>query len=130
MPRALRRNVSRDRGLRAILEATGSVIVLFALSWRLAPVLATVIVCSGVAAALYRKATRGIEAKLAKSLRNMSRVAGQAFANIRTVRAFAGARPRGLLCCFSVGSKCRALCSHEHVARGQSAGSCVLGPEC
>jgi hypothetical protein len=36
-------NVSRDRGLRAVLEAIGSVLVLFYLSWRLGPVLAGVI---------------------------------------------------------------------------------------
>ena len=37
-------NVSRDRGARAALEATGAVAVLFVLSWRLGPVLAAVIV--------------------------------------------------------------------------------------
>lgn len=33
-------NVSRDRGLRSILEVLGVMIVLFTLSWRLAPILA------------------------------------------------------------------------------------------
>jgi hypothetical protein len=33
-------NVSRDRGPRAVLEAGGSVLVLFYLSWRLGPILA------------------------------------------------------------------------------------------
>ena len=33
-------NTSRDRGLRAVLEASGSVLVLFWLSWRLGPILA------------------------------------------------------------------------------------------
>lgn len=33
-------NVTRDRGLRAVLEAVGSVGVLFWLSWRLGPILA------------------------------------------------------------------------------------------
>jgi ABC-type multidrug transport system fused ATPase/permease subunit len=84
------RNISRDRGLRAILEATGSIAVLFYLSWRLAPVLGTIIVSTGAAAALYRKATGGIEATLATTLRSLSRVAGQAFTNVRTVRSFAG----------------------------------------
>ena len=37
-------NVSRDRGARAALEASGAVAVLFVLSWRLGPVLAAVIV--------------------------------------------------------------------------------------
>ncbi len=38
LPPPHRSNVSRDRGLRAFLEAAGSVVVLFVLSWRLAPV--------------------------------------------------------------------------------------------
>ena len=33
-------NVTRDRGPRAVLEAVGSVCVLFWLSWRLGPILA------------------------------------------------------------------------------------------
>ena len=84
-------NISRDRGLRAVLEATGSILVLFALSWRLAPVLGTIIVCTGIAAALYRRFTRAIESRMAGALRAMGRVAGQAFRNVRTVRSFAGA---------------------------------------
>lgn len=84
------RSISRDRGLRAVLEAVGSVAVLFYLCWRLAPVLASVIIGTAVAAAVYRKVAKGIEGKLATALSTMSRVAGQAFRNIRTVRAFAG----------------------------------------
>ena len=84
------RSISRDRGLRAVLEAVGSVAVLFYLCWRLAPVLASVIIGTAVAAAIYRKVAKGIEGKLATALSTMSRVAGQAFRNIRTVRAFAG----------------------------------------
>lgn len=87
------RSISRDRGLRAVLEAAGSVAVLFCLSWHLAPVLATVIVGTAVAATVYRKVAKGIEARLSAALRRLSRVAGQAFTNIRTVRAFAGAPP-------------------------------------
>ncbi|KAK2075602.1 hypothetical protein QBZ16_001710 [Prototheca wickerhamii] len=48
-------NVSRDRGLRAALEACGSVGVLCALSWRLGPVLAGVIL-SSAATAFWRRA--------------------------------------------------------------------------
>ena len=33
-------NVARDRGLRALLEAIGSVVILALMSWRLGPVLA------------------------------------------------------------------------------------------
>lgn len=50
----LRSNVSRDRGLRALLEMVGSVAVLFFLSWRLAPVCSIVILATAVAAAIYR----------------------------------------------------------------------------
>lgn len=74
-----------------MLEAVGSIVVLFYLCWRLAPVLASVIVGTAVAATVYRKVAKGIEGKLAAALSTMSRVAGQAFTNIRTVRAFAGA---------------------------------------
>eukprot|EP00892_Ulva_mutabilis_P003325 jgi/Ulvmu1/1364/UM011_0092.1 len=83
-------SISRDRGLRAVMEAAGSVVVLFCLSCYLAPVLATVIIGTSIAATIYRKVAKGIEARLSAALRCLSRVAGQAFANIRTVRAFAG----------------------------------------
>lgn len=54
-PAALRcSNVSRDRGLRALVEMVGAVVVLFALSWRLAPVCSIVIVATAVAATIYR----------------------------------------------------------------------------
>lgn len=79
-------NVSRDRGLRAILEASGSVLVLFVLSWRLGPVMGLVIVSTAVTAALYRQQTKDIEKRNAKSLSHMVGVADQAFAAIRTVR--------------------------------------------
>ena len=91
------RSISRDRGLRAVLEAAGSIAVLFYLCWRLAPVLASVIIGTAVAAAVYRKVAKGIEGKLARALSTMSKVAGQAFTNIRTVRAFAGAPPHAPL---------------------------------
>ena len=67
--------------------------MLFLLSWRLAPVLATVIIFTGIAAATYRKVTRTIEARQSNSILSMTRVASQAFLNIRTVRAFAGVLP-------------------------------------
>jgi ATP-binding cassette, subfamily B (MDR/TAP), member 10 len=92
------RNISRDRGLRAVLEAAGSIAVLFCLSWRLAPVLAAVIVGTGIAAAVYRKVAKGIESRLSNAHKNLSRVVSQAFNNIRTVRAFAGGLSR--LCYF------------------------------
>jgi hypothetical protein len=97
--------------------------VLFYLCWRLAPVLATVIVGTGMAAAVYRKVAKGIENKLSKSLSSLSRVAGQAFSNIRTVRAFAGAPPAAT-------AATTALCPHLRVCRLQPLRphTCLLQP--
>ncbi|GLC41551.1 hypothetical protein PLESTB_000702900 [Pleodorina starrii] len=83
-------NVSRDRGLRAFLEAAGSVVVLFALSWRLAPVCSVVVVVAGLAAAVYRRHTRDIERRQGSALGRMVAVAQQALDNMRVVRSFAG----------------------------------------
>ena len=80
-------NVSRDRGLRAILEASGSVLVLFVLSWRLGPVMGLVIISTAVTAALYRQQTKEIEKRNSTALSHMVGVADQAFAAIRTVRS-------------------------------------------
>lgn len=86
-----RSNCSRDRGLRAFLEAAGAVVVLFCLSWRLAPAVSVVIVVTAVAAAMYRRSTRPVEAAQSAALQRMAGVAYQAFQNMRTVRSFAGA---------------------------------------
>lgn len=83
-------NCSRDRGLRAFLEAAGAVVVLFCLSWRLAPVVSVVIVVTAIAAAIYRRSTRPVEAAQSAALQRMAGVAYQAFQNMRTVRSFAG----------------------------------------
>uniref|UniRef100_A0A1D2A990 ABC transporter B family member 28 n=2 Tax=Auxenochlorella protothecoides TaxID=3075 RepID=A0A1D2A990_AUXPR len=83
-------NVSRDRGLRALLEATGSVLVLGLLSWRLGPVLAGVILAAGATAFLYRAQTRAVERAAAAAAARMAEAADETFANIRTVRVFAG----------------------------------------
>ena len=91
-------NVSRDRGLRAILEATGSVLVLCVLSWRLGPVLGLVIVATAVSAALYRQQTKHVEVQNSTALSHMMGVADQAFAAIRTVR-YTNSQPLVSLCC-------------------------------
>eukprot|EP00877_Chromochloris_zofingiensis_P003375 jgi/Chrzof1/13038/Cz07g17170.t1 len=83
-------NCSRDRGLRAFLEACGAILVLFFLSWRLAPACSCVIVVSGIAAAVYRRRTRTIEQAQSRALQRMAGVALQAFENMKTVRSFAG----------------------------------------
>jgi hypothetical protein len=83
-------NCSRDRGLRAFLEAFGAVCVLFWLSWRLAPAVSIVILVTALAAAHYRKRTRPVEQAQGRALQRMGAVAHQAFENMRTVRSFAG----------------------------------------
>lgn len=83
-------NVTRDRGARAILEALGSVIVLFSLSWRLGPLLATVIITTAATAFLYRQQTKAVEAAHASAQVSMAQVADEVFSNIRLVRVFAG----------------------------------------
>lgn len=88
-------NCTRDRGPRAAMEALGSVIVLFVLSWRLAPACAAVIVVTAIAAAVYRRHTKEIEIRQSKALQRMSGIAFQSFDNIRTVRSFAGASTMG-----------------------------------
>ncbi len=65
-------------------------LVLFFLSWRLAPAVCVVIVVSAVAAARYRTYTRSIESAQSRALQQMGAVAHQAFDNMRTVRSFAG----------------------------------------
>lgn len=49
-----------------------------------------VIVVTAVAAALYRRSTRPVEAAQSAALQRMAGVAYQAFQNMRTVRSFAG----------------------------------------
>ena len=80
-------NVSRDRGLRAILEASGSVLVLFVLSWRLGPVMG---LSSSQQLSLQRftdSRPRRSKKRNSTALSHMVGVADQAFAAIRTVRS-------------------------------------------
>ncbi|KAL4458228.1 hypothetical protein ABPG75_013093 [Micractinium tetrahymenae] len=83
-------NTARDRGLRALLEALGTVGVLFVLSWRLGPILAGVIVASVCTAFLYRRQTRSLEATNAAAQQRLAEVASSTFTNMRTVRVFGG----------------------------------------
>lgn len=82
--------VSRDRGPRAVLEAVGAVVVLFCLSWQLAPICSAIVIATALAAASYRRRTKEVEGRQAGALQQMGAVAFQAFDNIRTVRSFAG----------------------------------------
>ncbi|CAG9466655.1 unnamed protein product [Pedinophyceae sp. YPF-701] len=83
-------NVSRDRGIRALLETIGSCAVLVWLSAKLAPVQSAAVLSLSVFAALYSRWTKALFAKDALAVRRMNDVAGEAFDNIKTVRSFAG----------------------------------------
>jgi len=83
-------NVSRDRGLRAFMEASGSVIALFWLSWRMGPILAGVIVATAGIAWLYKAQSRKLEAASAQAQSRMAMAIDQTVTQIRAVRIFAG----------------------------------------
>lgn len=83
-------NVSRDRGLRALAEATGSVLVLFWLSWRLGPVLAGVIMATAGIAWLYRRQSRKLEQNSAQAQAKMAACIDETVSQVRTVRMYAG----------------------------------------
>ena len=83
-------NSSRDRGFRALLEATGSVCVLFVLSWRLGPILAGVIIATACIAWLYRRQSKKIERASAEAQQRMAIAVDETVSQIRTVRVFAG----------------------------------------
>lgn len=83
-------NSSRDRGLRALLEAVGSVCVLFVLSRRLGPILACVIIATACIAWLYRRQSKKIEKASADAQQRMAIAVDETVSQIRTVRVFAG----------------------------------------
>ena len=68
------------------LQAVGAVLVLFALSWRLGPILAGVIVATAVTANVYKQQTKAVEAENAAATSEMNNIASQAFESITTVR--------------------------------------------
>ena len=85
-------NLSRDRGFRAIFEATGGVIVLGAIAPRLAPLLLVFIMLTSINAALFSRKTKGLFFQKEMFKVEMDAAASTAFANIKTVRAFAAER--------------------------------------
>lgn len=83
-------NVSRDRGLRALFEALGSVLVLFFMSWRLGPVLGAVIIATASIAWIYRRESRKFEQASATAHSRMAMAIDETVSQVRTVRLFAG----------------------------------------
>ena len=68
------------------LQAGGAVLVLFALSWRLGPILAGVIIATAFTATLYKNQTKAVETENANATNEMNNIANQAFESITTVR--------------------------------------------
>ena len=85
-------STARDRGPRALLEATGAVAVLAWLSWRLGPVLALVIGATAAAAALHRLKTKPLETAASRAAAEMHAVAARALGAMPTVRSFGAER--------------------------------------
>ncbi|KAL4535588.1 hypothetical protein Ndes2526A_g06409 [Nannochloris sp. 'desiccata'] len=83
-------NVSRDRGFRALAEASGSVLVLFWLSWRLGPIMAGVIIATAAIAWLYRRQSKVFEQASAQAQARMAACVDETVSQVRTVRIFAG----------------------------------------
>lgn len=83
-------NVSRDRGFRAFAEASGSVLVLFWLSWRLGPIMAGVIIATAAIAWLYRRQSKVFEQASAHAQARMAACVDETVSQVRTVRIFAG----------------------------------------
>jgi hypothetical protein len=60
--------------------------VLFALSWRLGPILAGVIIATAFTANMYKQQTKAVETENAMATNEMNNIANQAFESIMTVR--------------------------------------------
>ncbi|KQK16368.1 ABC transporter B family member 28 isoform X2 [Brachypodium distachyon] len=83
-------NVSRDRGLRALSEITGTLCILFALSTELAPVLGLLIVSVSVIVAIFKRSTVPTFKSYGIVQAQISDCASETFSAIRTVRSFGG----------------------------------------
>ncbi|KAL5198673.1 hypothetical protein ABZP36_002185 [Zizania latifolia] len=83
-------NISRDRGLRALSEITGTLCILFTLSTDLAPVLGLLIVSVSVLVALFKRSTVPTFKSYGIVQAHISDCASETFSAIRTVRSFGG----------------------------------------
>ncbi|CAM0905767.1 unnamed protein product [Alopecurus aequalis] len=83
-------NISRDRGLRAFSEITGTLCILFALSTELAPVLGLLIVSVSVLVAIFKRSTVPTFKSYGIVQAHISDCASETFSAIRTVRSFGG----------------------------------------
>uniref|UniRef100_J3MKN4 ABC transporter B family member 28 n=1 Tax=Oryza brachyantha TaxID=4533 RepID=J3MKN4_ORYBR len=83
-------NISRDRGLRALSEITGTLCILFTLSTELAPVLGLLMVSVSVLVALFKRSTVPTFKSYGIVQARISDCASETFSAIRTVRSFGG----------------------------------------
>ncbi|CAL5065664.1 unnamed protein product [Urochloa decumbens] len=83
-------NISRDRGLRALSEITGTLCILFTLSTELAPVLGLLMVSVSVLVALFKRSTVPTFKSYGIAQARISDCASETFSAIRTVRSFGG----------------------------------------
>ncbi|KAJ1288946.1 hypothetical protein BS78_02G127800 [Paspalum vaginatum] len=83
-------NISRDRGLRALSEITGTLGILFTLSTELAPVLGFLMVSVSVLVALFKRSTVPTFKAYGIVQAHISDCASETFSAIRTVRSFGG----------------------------------------
>uniref|UniRef100_K3ZSS5 ABC transmembrane type-1 domain-containing protein n=1 Tax=Setaria italica TaxID=4555 RepID=K3ZSS5_SETIT len=83
-------NISRDRGLRALSEITGTLCILFTLSTELAPVLGLLMVSVSGLVALFKRSTVPTFKSYGIVQAQISDCASETFSAIRTVRSFGG----------------------------------------
>uniref|UniRef100_A0A453SGC9 ABC transmembrane type-1 domain-containing protein n=1 Tax=Aegilops tauschii subsp. strangulata TaxID=200361 RepID=A0A453SGC9_AEGTS len=83
-------NISRDRGLRAFSEITGTLCILFTLSTELAPVLGLLIVSVSVIVAIFKRSTVPTFKSYGIVQAHISDCVSETFSAIRTVRSFGG----------------------------------------
>ncbi|XP_062186828.1 ABC transporter B family member 28 [Phragmites australis] len=83
-------NISRDRGLRALSEITGTLCILFTLSTELAPVLGLLMVSVSMLVALFKRSTVPTFKSYGIVQARISDCASETFSAIRTVRSFGG----------------------------------------
>ncbi|KAM0872627.1 hypothetical protein ACQ4PT_038592 [Festuca glaucescens] len=83
-------NISRDRGLRAFTEITGTLCILFTLSTELAPVLGLLIVSVSVIVAIFKRSTVPTFKSYGIVQAHISDCVSETFSAIRTVRSFGG----------------------------------------
>jgi ATP-binding cassette subfamily B (MDR/TAP) protein 8 len=83
-------NASRDRGFRAACECVGTVVVLFAVAPKLAPVLAFAVMSFAIVTAKFNRKTGALFAMDAKAQGAVSASAAATLGSVRTVRSFGG----------------------------------------